>query len=65
MIHSGHYNALRQARKLGDYLVVGIVCQADVLINKGPTVFNDEERCSQLSECKWVDEVHVVDTYDV
>ena len=46
-------------------MVVGVICDADVFVNKGPTVFNEQERCSQLAECKWVNEVHIVDTYDV
>ena len=24
MVHFGHFNALRQAKKLGDYLIVGV-----------------------------------------
>jgi ethanolamine-phosphate cytidylyltransferase len=27
MIHSGHYNALRQAKTLGDVLVVGVISE--------------------------------------
>lgn len=44
MLHFGHANALRQAKALGDKLVVGIHSDADILANKGPTVFTEQER---------------------
>ena len=45
MMHWGHANALRQAKKEGAYLVVGVHSDAEILANKGPTVMNEEERC--------------------
>ncbi|GFY81699.1 phosphorylethanolamine cytidylyltransferase 1 [Actinidia rufa] len=38
MMHYGHCNALRQARALGDQLVVGVVSDAEITDNKGPPV---------------------------
>jgi ethanolamine-phosphate cytidylyltransferase len=35
IMHSGHYNALRQAKQLGDILVVGIHSDEEILRNKG------------------------------
>lgn len=38
MMHYGHCNALRQARELGDELVVGVVSDEEIIANKGPSV---------------------------
>jgi cytidyltransferase-like protein len=38
MMHYGHCNALRQARALGDQLVVGVVSDDEITANKGPPV---------------------------
>lgn len=46
MMHYGHANALRQARALGDYLVVGVHSDAEVERNKGMPVMRGEERYS-------------------
>lgn len=44
MMHYGHANALRQARALGDQLVVGINSDEEIRKNKGPPVMNIDER---------------------
>lgn len=44
MMHFGHANALRQAKELGDYLVVGVHSDAEVEKNKGLPVMREEER---------------------
>lgn len=44
MMHYGHCNALRQARALGDQLVVGVVSDAEIIANKGPPVTPLDER---------------------
>lgn len=44
MMHYGHCNALRQARALGDQLVVGVVSDAEIIVNKGPPVTPLDER---------------------
>lgn len=44
MMHYGHCNALRQARALGDQLVVGVVSDAEIILNKGPPVTPLNER---------------------
>lgn len=61
IMHSGHYNAIRQAKSLCDVLVVGVHSDAEILRHKGPPVMNDEERMATVSACKWVNEV-VFDT---
>lgn len=57
IMHSGHFNALRQARRLGDVLVVGVHSDEEILRNKGPTTFTEEERYSLLRKTRFVDEV--------
>ncbi|XP_071717504.1 ethanolamine-phosphate cytidylyltransferase-like [Rutidosis leptorrhynchoides] len=57
MMHYGHCNALRQARALGDQLIVGVVSDAEITINKGPPVTPLHERMLMVSAVKWVDEV--------
>ncbi|KAL9545900.1 hypothetical protein MBANPS3_006920 [Mucor bainieri] len=57
MMHYGHANALRQAKEMGDILVVGVHSDADIERNKGPTVCREQERYAAVAACKWVDEV--------
>ncbi|CEP00809.1 hypothetical protein PBRA_008121 [Plasmodiophora brassicae] len=61
IMHSGHYNALRQAKTLGHVLVAGVHSDAEITRQKGPPVMNDDERLEAVRACKWVDEV-VFDT---
>eukprot|EP01128_Nolandella_sp_AFSM9_P005420 TRINITY_DN2608_c0_g1_i1.p1 TRINITY_DN2608_c0_g1~~TRINITY_DN2608_c0_g1_i1.p1 ORF type:complete len:405 (+),score=98.71 TRINITY_DN2608_c0_g1_i1:32-1216(+) len=58
MFHHGHGNSLRQAKGLGDYLIVGVHSDAEILKNKGPPVMNEQERYAHVRSCKWVDEVY-------
>lgn len=44
LMHYGHANALRQAKALGDELVVGVVSDEEIIKNKGPPVLSMEER---------------------
>jgi len=57
MMHYGHCNALRQARALGDQLVVGVVSDAEIVVNNGPPVTPLKERMIMVNAVKWVDEV--------
>lgn len=61
IIHSGHFNAIRQAKKLGDLLYVGVNGDEDVIKAKGPPLMNNEERTYLVSACKWADKV-ITDT---
>ena len=65
LIHSGHYNAIRQAKALGDILVAGVNSDAEILKNKGPSVLTCKERSNILRACKWVDEVEEDTEYSV
>lgn len=44
MVHFGHANSLRQAKALGDKLIVGVHTDAEIEKHKGPPVFTQEER---------------------
>jgi len=63
LIHAGHYNAFRQAAKLGDQLVWGVNSDLEITNVKGPPVFNTEERCIIVGAWKWIDEVAVGTEY--
>ena len=55
MVHFGHANSLRQAKAMGDYLVVGIHNDQDIAKHKGPPVFTQQERYKMVRGIKWVD----------
>lgn len=57
IIHSGHFNAIRQAKKLGDILCIGVNSDEDVARAKGPTLMNCKERAALAKACKWTDYV--------
>ena len=41
MVHFGHANSLRQAKAMGDRLVVGVHTDEEITLHKGPPVFNE------------------------
>ena len=61
MMHSGHMNAVRQAKliaeSLGGVLVVGVHTDKEIEANKGPPVMRDAERLALVCAVKWVDEL--------
>lgn len=57
VMHLGHANALRQAKALGDILVVGVCSHSEIVRNKGPPVMSDDERLSSVRAIKWVDQI--------
>lgn len=57
MVHYGHANQLRQAKQLGEKLVVGVHTDEEISMHKGPPVFSEEERYKMVRAIKWVDEV--------
>lgn len=65
MMHYGHANALRQAKTLGDVLVVGLVPDSEIQRCKGPPVMNEAERYTMVESVKWVDEVITGVPYDL
>jgi len=44
MTHSGHYNAIRQAKMLCEILVIGVCTSETVAKNKAPPIMSTEER---------------------
>uniref|UniRef100_A0A8C9VSX4 ethanolamine-phosphate cytidylyltransferase n=1 Tax=Scleropages formosus TaxID=113540 RepID=A0A8C9VSX4_SCLFO len=57
MVHYGHSNQLRQAKAMGDYLVVGVHTDEEIARHKGPPVFTQDERYKMVRAIKWVDEI--------
>jgi len=57
MVHYGHANQLRQAKQLGEKLIVGVHTDEEIALHKGPPVFSEEERYKMVRAIKWVDEV--------
>ncbi len=57
IIHAGHINYLRQARTLGDVLLVGVNSDESIRKIKGPDrpIFCLEDRLTILSELKCID----------
>lgn len=57
IFHYGHANALRQAKLLGERLIVGVNSSASARHYKNNPVLSDSERLHVLQSCRWVDEV--------
>lgn len=59
IIHIGHINLLREAKKLGDILIVGLNSDSSIRKLKGNNrpIIPEKERYEILSELKCVDEV--------
>ncbi|MBN3313524.1 PCY2 cytidylyltransferase, partial [Atractosteus spatula] len=57
MVHYGHSNQLRQARAMGDHLIVGVHTDEEIAKHKGPPVFTQAERYKMVRAIKWVDEI--------
>ena len=57
ILHDGHLQHLREARAMGDYLVVALT--EDAFVNKGPgrSINHWPERADLLRELRCVDEV--------
>jgi len=56
-MHYCHCNALRQAKLMGQYLVVGVHSDVEIELNKGPTLVPEQHRYAAVRACRWVDEV--------
>jgi cytidyltransferase-like protein len=57
LFHAGHVEFFRQARALGDRLIVGIVSDDDVETYKPRPVMTMAERVAVVSACRYVDSV--------
>lgn len=56
-MHVGHYNAIRQSKGMGEFLVTAVIPDEVAMKVKGPTVMNSKERKEILSHCKFVDKI--------
>lgn len=63
-LHAGHVNYLKDARSLGDKLVVGLNSDAWLVRKKGQAFMPFEHRAAVLSAIKYVDEVMAFDDGD-
>lgn len=63
ILHPGHMSYLKQARELGDWLVIGLNTDASIKRLKGPLrpIQNESTRKLMLESVKWVDEVILFD----
>lgn len=57
MTHSGHFNAVRQAKESCGFLVLGVNGDEEITKHKGPPIMTNDERVRMFKACKWVDEV--------
>ena len=56
ILHPGHIDFLRQARKLGDYLIVSLACGKFIKKIKGhPAAHSESERLKLLESLRLVD----------
>ncbi|ELU44850.1 cytidylyltransferase domain-containing protein [Rhizoctonia solani AG-1 IA] len=64
--HFAHANAVRQSRKFGDYVIVGVHSDHESNDrNKGPTLFDERERRVQLGKSYQRDPQHWLFRYDL
>lgn len=63
-LHSGHIDYFREAKKLGDRLVVGINSDAWLTRKKGKSFMSEQERTSIISSLEMVDAVYTMDDSD-
>ena len=67
MFHAGHIATLEKARKLGDYVIVGVHNDYDVNLRRGLNypIMSLHERVLSVLGCKWVDDVLIDAPYVV
>lgn len=64
LFHTGHLNCLKQAKALGDYLIVGVLTDKAVEAYKRTPIIPFWERATIVANIKCVDEVIRQDTLD-
>lgn len=57
LCHFGHQNLFRAASEYGDYLIVGVHSDKDVEAYKKKSIMTLDERCKQVANSKYVDQV--------
>lgn len=64
LLHYGHIQLLKQAKKQGDYLIVGLSTDRFNALKGKESYFSYEERKQMLEAIRYVDEVFPEDTWD-
>lgn len=64
LFHRGHIEFLKNARSLGNRLIVAVNSDRLVSEYKRRPIYSEEDRLALISECKLVDECFIIDTYD-
>lgn len=57
LMHAGHVEFFKKAKAMGDYLIVGVLSDADVASYKRIPILTLEERVAAVQACRYVDEV--------
>ena len=57
LFHAGHVSLLREARRLGDWLVVGVLSDDTAASYKRRPIMTLAERIAVIEACRYVDEV--------
>lgn len=67
LLHRAHVEYLREARRLGDLLIVGLNSDASVRLLKGPgrPIMSQEDRATLLAEMRSVDYICLFDEVSV
>lgn len=55
LFHPGHLNFIRQCRTLGNFLIVGLTSDEDVMAYKRRPVLTTHQRWEMVSHCRLVD----------
>ncbi|MFH2019955.1 MAG: adenylyltransferase/cytidyltransferase family protein [archaeon] len=55
LFHYGHINFLREAKKIGDFVIVGLMSDEEALAYKRRPILSLEERRKEIEGCKYVD----------
>lgn len=64
MFHRGHIELLKNAKALGEKLIVAVNSDRFVSLYKRTPVFSEEDRLEIVKGCKYADEVFLVHDYD-
>ena len=57
LFHIGHVRMLKQAKELGDYLIVGVITDQGVWEYKRLPIIPFDQRMEMVASCRYVDEV--------
>lgn len=65
LFHMGHLNMFRRAKEQCDYLIVGVISDESVMVNKKTMPYMPfEERIALVRSCRYVDEAVALPTYN-